>query len=154
MGKKEKKIKRTSLITSIIIYSVIYIAILITGGIVIKNQLQLNKKLATNYKQEFLKDEERTEKLFSIQADYTKAVESLKVLKENRDSIKKELEELKEKEGENVKKIEDLDNQIKAYTPETKLLQKNKDIVKAEFDKVNKKFIELNEKYQESLKRN
>lgn len=158
MGKKEKKetkkVKRTSLITNIIVYTLIYITILIIGGEVINYKLEENKKLANSYKNEENKDDERTENLFSSQDEYSKSLEKLKETKKKRDDAKSILDELKNKDGENIKKIEDLDKQIKAYTPEKEKLESNKNIVKSEFDKLNKKFIDLNEEYQESLKQN
>lgn len=154
MKKKEKKVKRTSLITSIIIYSVLYIFILILGGNIIHTQLETNRKLANFYEKEESKDEKRTEELFEKQSEYSKSLEKLKKAKEEKETLLKELKSLKEKEGEKAKKIEDLDKQISAYKPEKETLEKNKRLVKNEFDKVNKEFIELNEKYQESLKVN
>lgn len=152
MKNKEKKVKRRSLITDLIIYSVIYITVLCIGGYTINKQMLLNKESAKLMKRNNILQEEKTQEMFNNRNTWNEKEKKLTELKKEKEVLEEKIKDIENTDKKNVKKIDELNSLIDVYNVEKENLLHNQENIKEQFNKVNQEYISINNKYQEYLK--
>lgn len=152
MKNKEKKVKRRSLITDLIIYSVIYITVLCIGGYTINKQMLLNKESAKLMKRNNILQEEKTQEMFNNRNTWNEKEKKLIELKKEKEVLEEKIKDIENTDKKNVKKIDELNSLIDVYNVEKENLLHNQENIKEQFNKVNQEYISINNKYQEYLK--
>lgn len=152
MKNKEKKVKRRSLITDLIIYSVIYITVLCIGGYTINKQMLLNKESAKLMKRNNILQEEKTQEMFNNRNTWNEKEKNLIELKKEKEVLEEKIKDIENTDKKNVKKIDELNSLIDVYNVEKENLLHNQENIKEQFNKVNQEYISINNKYQEYLK--
>lgn len=152
MKNKEKKIKRRSLITDLIVYSIIYITVLCIGGYTINKQMILNKESAKLMKRNNILQEEKTQEMFNNKNTWDEKEKRLAELKKEKETLEEKVKDIENTDKKNVKKLDELNSLIDVYNVEKENLLHNQEKVKEEFNKINQEYISVNNKYQEYLK--
>lgn len=152
MKNKEKKIKRRSLITDLIVYSIIYITVLCIGGYTINKQMLLNKESAKLMKRNNILQEEKTQEMFNNKNTWDEKEKRLAELKKEKETLEEKVKDIENTDKKNVKKLDELNSLIDVYNVEKENLLHNQEKVKEEFNKINQEYISVNNKYQEYLK--